>query len=146
MSQKRWPLIGTLLVALLPLGACGQDAADAAADPPAQVEEAVGSELSRITLTADAARRLGIETSVVEEGAGGDGLVVPYAAVLYDAEGITWAYVNPEELVFVREQLVVERIDGDVAMLSDGPAPGTAVVTVGAAELYGTETGVGGGH
>jgi hypothetical protein len=28
-------------------------------------------------------------------------------------------------------------------VLSNGPATGTAVVTVGAAELYGTETGVG---
>jgi hypothetical protein len=35
------------------------------------------------------------------------------------------------------------RIDGDRAILSDGPAPGTEVVTVGAAELLGTEYEVG---
>ena len=31
----------------------------------------------------------------------------------------------------------------DLAVLTGGPAAGTAVVSVGAAELYGTEFGVG---
>ena len=31
------------------------------------------------------------------------------------------------------------RIDGDAAMLSSGPPVGTAVVTVGSQELFGTE-------
>jgi hypothetical protein len=33
----------------------------------------------------------------------------------------------------------VERVVGDLAVLSDGPPVGTPVVTVGAALLYGTE-------
>ena len=41
--------------------------------------------------------------------------------------------------VFVREAIGVERIDGDTAYLSEGPAAGTEVVTVGAAELFGAE-------
>jgi hypothetical protein len=71
---------------------------------------------------------------------------VPFAAVFWDAEGQAWTYTNPEPLVFVRQTVAVERIDGDRALLTDGPAAGSSVVIVGVAELYGAETGVGGGH
>src|SRR2546425_2822650 len=67
--------------------------------------------------------------------------VVPHAAVLYDAKGKAWVYTNPEPLVFVRHGVSVDYIDGDREVLSDGPNPGMAVVTVGAAELLGTEYG-----
>ena len=69
--------------------------------------------------------------------------VVPYAAVLYDAKGDTWVYTNPNPLTFVRHAIHIDYIEGDLAVLSDGPASGTAVVMVGAAELFGTETGIG---
>jgi hypothetical protein len=65
--------------------------------------------------------------------------VVPYAAVYYDAKGATWAYVNTEPLVFERRRIGVERIVGDVAILSDGPSVGTPVIVVGAPLLYGAE-------
>jgi hypothetical protein len=68
--------------------------------------------------------------------------VVPYAAVLYGVHGETWVYSNPEPLVFVRQPIMIDYIEGDRAYLSEGPEVGTAVVTVGAAELFGTETGV----
>jgi hypothetical protein len=51
-------------------------------------------------------------------------------------------YTNPEPLVFVRHAIVIDYIEGDLAILSEGPDAETAVVTVGAAELYGAETGV----
>jgi hypothetical protein len=70
-------------------------------------------------------------------------LVIPYGAVLYDAEGDTWAYTSPAPLTYVRESISVGRIEGDEAILSEGPAPGMEVVTVGVAELFGAETGVG---
>lgn len=68
--------------------------------------------------------------------------VVPYAAVLYGVHGETWVYGNPEPLVYVRQPIMVDYIEGDVAFLSEGPPVGTEVVTVGAEELFGTETGV----
>jgi hypothetical protein len=68
--------------------------------------------------------------------------VVPYAAVLYGVNGETWVYSNPEPLVYVRLPIVIDYIEGDLAFLSEGPEVGTAVVMVGAAELFGTETGV----
>jgi hypothetical protein len=69
--------------------------------------------------------------------------VIPYGALLYDPQGQTWVYVSPEPLVFVRQAVAVERIDGDRVILTEGPEVGTQVVTVGAPELYGTEFGVG---
>lgn len=65
--------------------------------------------------------------------------VVPYAAVYYDGKGAPWVYVNTKPLVFERRRIGIERIVGDLAVLSDGPAIGTPVVTVGAALLYGAE-------
>jgi len=62
--------------------------------------------------------------------------------VLYGVHGETWVYTNPEPLVFIREPIVIDYIEGDLAVLSEGPEAGTAIVTVGAAELFGTETGV----
>ncbi|MFN2484422.1 MAG: hypothetical protein ABR509_05725 [Candidatus Limnocylindria bacterium] len=109
---------------------------------PAQVEPIEGTDLSRITLTADAARRLDIQTEPVHDSAGGE-LVVPYSAVIYDASGDTWVYTSPETLVFVRHAITVESINGDDVVLSSGPDVGTLVVTVGAAELYGTEGDIG---
>jgi hypothetical protein len=67
--------------------------------------------------------------------------VVATSAVIYDAKGKTWVYTNPEPLVFVRHAVSVDYIDGDRAVLLEGPPAGTAVVTVGAAELLGTEYG-----
>jgi hypothetical protein len=149
MSRSRSLLVVLVIAVGLLLAACGQESAEAAPDAPAVVEEIDGSALKRITLTSRAAERLGIETAPVEEKTvgGREALVVPYGAILYDAEGVSWAYTSTDSLKFVREEIVVDRIDGDEAVLSDGPTPGTLVVTVGAAELWGTETGVGGsGH
>lgn len=75
--------------------------------------------------------------------AGTERLVVPYSAVVYDPIGQTWTYTNPEPLVFVRSPISIVFIDGGEAILSDGPPPGTEVVIVGSAELFGVESGVG---
>jgi hypothetical protein len=113
---------------------------------PAKVEHVEGSdEVSRLTLTPKAVQRLGIKTTPLSETtvAGKKRKVIPYGAVLYDAEGKTSVYVSPAPNTYVREPITVDFIQGDRAVLVAGPAAGTAIVTVGAAELYGTETGVG---
>lgn len=133
------------LVALL-LAACGGGGGEAAAGhaEPAHLvlDETAAFERYRVVLTAHAAERLDIQTAPVAAGGGG-GRVVPYAALIYDEHGEVWTYTNPEPLTFVRERVAVTRIDGPRALVSRGPAVGTAVVTVGTAELYGTEFGVG---
>lgn len=65
--------------------------------------------------------------------------VVPYGAVYYDGKGDSWVYVNQKPLVFERQRVAVKRVEGDLALLSEGPPVGTDVVTVGAAMLFGAE-------
>lgn len=114
-------------------------------EPPVVVEENEATGLKTLSLSAKAAERLGIATTPVTDTPG-DGLTVPYEAVLYDEHGDTWTYTSPGERVFVRAAITVEEIADGIAFLSDGPPAGTAVVTVGTAELWGVESGVGGGH
>jgi hypothetical protein len=63
--------------------------------------------------------------------------------VIYDLKGGTWVYTSPEPLTFVRQPITVDYIEGDTVVLLDGPPTGTELATVGVAELYGADTGVG---
>ncbi len=162
MHSNRWKPAALLLVAALGLGvsACsrGQAAEEEGGYRDAKVEAIKGTDLARVTLSQQAAERLGIQTARVKAlrvatpgpaaGAGAAGKatvrkVIPYAAVLYDESGNTWTFTSPAALTFVRQPIKVDFIEGDRAVLSAGPAVGTTVVTVGAAELLGTELGVG---
>jgi hypothetical protein len=68
--------------------------------------------------------------------------VIPYSAVIYDLTGQAWAYVNTAPRTYLRQPITIDYSKGAVTVLKDGPAVGTAVVSVGAAELFGAETGV----
>lgn len=163
----RW-MVALPIVAGLQLSACQVKASGAGHVAPAHIERIEGTDLSRITLTPKAAERLGIETAAVSAlvtqagevasnanngartarsvrptGSSSARTVVPYAAVLYDAHGDAWVYTSPEERVFVRHAIKIDYIDGDRAVLSEGAAVGTAVVILGAAELFGAEFEVG---
>ena len=134
-------VVSILVIAGLSLSACSETSTQAASDDaPATVKPIKGTDRSSVTLSARAAERLGIETAPVRVGS--QGKVIPYDAVTYDADGKTFAYTNPEPLVFVRRSISVDRIDGSKAILSNGPPSGTKVVTVGAQELYGSEYAV----
>lgn len=74
---------------------------------------------------------------------GVEGLVVPKAALLHDAYGGTWVYVARDGQVYARQRVAVTDVNGPIALLSRGPAPGSRVVTDGAAELFGVEFGAG---
>lgn len=141
---NRW-LVVIPIIAGLQLSACQRESAPAEHVSPAHVEHLDGSELSRLTLTTKAMERLDVQTATVSEArvAGSQRKVVPYAAVIYDAYGGTWVYTSPEPRVFVRHEIDIDHIEGDIAVLSHGPDVGTAVVTVGVAELFGTEFEIG---
>lgn len=145
-SSRR--LVAVPALAVLLLAACAPSSSTPAAkDPAVVVEKNAETGLSKLTLSAKAAERLGIATTAVVDPQDGPGkTAVPYAAVIYDASGKTWAYTNSGGLVFVRHAITVDRIQADRAVLTAGPPIGTLVVTVGVAELWGIETGVGGGH
>jgi hypothetical protein len=232
MPRRNLTALLLLLVAVgLTAGACGYSApAEGEGDEPAKVETVEDSDLSKVVLTEDAAKRIGLETAAVAMSSvesdvvvrgqvaadpaaagtllvhvslpatelaqvdlsrparvlavfGSDGVVaplvgdaasggtltyrldgasqvvhvgqrvrvrvalsgggeqktIPYSAVIYGVEGGTWAYTSAGPLTFVRAPITVESVQGGVAVLSDGPAPGTEVVTVGGEELLGTE-------
>lgn len=142
--RNRW-LVLVMIVASAILVACSDAAAIGSKSEPAIVEPIAGTEFNRVILTEGAAQRLGIEMDAVreEEIDGEARMVLPYAAVIYGLSGETWAYTSPDTLTFVRTPITIDYIEGDMVVLLDGPEVGTDVVTVGVAELFGTDTGVG---
>lgn len=141
----RWGFVA-LMAAGLGLAACTASSATAPKAEAVVVEKIDGSTLKRLTLSEKAAARLGIATAPVSQDTGGAPLtVIPYSAVIYAKDGSAWAYTNPEGRSFVRQEIAVDHITADRAILTAGPPVGTLVVTIGAAELWGVETGVGGG-
>ena len=142
MKSQWLGLAAGLILTALPLIGCGQAPATTAEIKPATVEHLDGAEPTRVTLTEEAAKRLDIQTAAVRDTTikGTPRKTIPYAAIIYDTNGDTWAYTNPQPLVYFRHRITVDSIGGDTAALSDGPSSGMAVVTVGAEELYGAET------
>ena len=126
-----------ILLSLL-LSACGAEAVPPEESDPVSLELIPGTDLNRVTLTEKAAERLGLETAPVHVNSAQQ-MVIPYAALLYDASGDTWVYLNVAPLVYVREPIVVDFIKGDEAVLSEGLEDGAMVVTIGATELFGSE-------
>lgn len=140
--KRRTAVLGALALAFAVAGCGSQSVLEATSPPGFHVEPIDGSDVKRVVLTDETAERLGIETALVERDAAGD-VVVPAAAVYYDADGATWVFTMPEPNVYVRASIKVATIKNSVASLSEGPAEATSVVTVGVQELFGTETGVG---
>lgn len=129
-------ILVTLIFAGLLLSACGAQTTAPEKVVPSKLEPIEGTDLSKVILTEKAAERIGVETVAAS------GSEVPYAAVIYDIEGNTWIYTSPEPLTFVREPIVIDHIEGDTAFLAESLPGELNVVTVGVAEIYGTETGV----
>jgi hypothetical protein len=143
MRHLRWNVIAALLMAASVVGCAKSTTEPTATGQAAKLVDVPGSDLKAVELSDEAAKRIGLETASVREAVSSGGpshSVIPYAAVLYDAAGDTWAYSTSQSGRFMRVPLTIDRIQGDDAFLSSGPAIGTAVVTVGAAELFGAES------
>jgi len=131
-------VVGIVLVsASLSLSACATQAEEEGEEEAAAVEPIKGTDVNRVTLTKEAAERLGIETASIRRV--GSREVVPDAAVVYAPDGKTFTYSSPKPLTFVRRVISVDHIDGTKVVLKNGPPAGTAVVTVGSQELSGLE-------
>ncbi len=72
-----------------------------------------------------------------------ESLVVPWSAVLHDIQGGTWVYERTAPQAYTRRRVQVVRVTGNDAVLASGVRPGAQIVTAGAAELFGTEFGIG---
>ena len=112
--------------------ACEQPESNYVKIEPAQLEHIENSDMSKITLTEKAAERIDIKIGVVSEeslsnGYGGESTqkVVPYASIIYSANGQTWVYTNPESLVFLRHEIKIDHIENDKVYLFEGPPVGT---------------------
>jgi hypothetical protein len=137
--------VTSLLVA--GLGVAGCDPAhgpDTVVDrAPATVETQDGGP-PLLTLTERAEQRLGIETAAAVNG-GGATLVIPYSALVYDADGAAWAFVRTAPQTYTRAAVTIGAVSGgQVTLAASGLAPDAQVVTVGAPELVGIETGLDG--
>ena len=88
---------------------------------------------------------IGAEKVLVEVSLKGGGMrkIIPYSALIYEINGDTWVYTSPEARVFVRARVVADYVDGNRAVLTEGPPSGTQVVSIGATQLYGAEFRVG---
>ena len=137
MKRRNWLAVGLIALSALLVG-CEQ-AATESADKPVEVQPIAGSKVSRIILTKEAEGRIGLQTATVQPNSS-----MPIAALVYDRQGDTWVYTVAGPLTYVRQHVTVARVTGDTVVLRTGPPPGTTVVTVGAAELLGSEYGVAG--
>jgi hypothetical protein len=111
--------------------------------PPVDTAPTLYYEVERAKDSLLPGQQVRVELSLLNNGNGATHMIVPYAAVIYDVQGELWVYTSPAPLTFVRHPIQVEYIEGDQAILLEGPAIGTPVVTVGAAELFGLEFGIG---
>ena len=146
MTIRRSQGIAALFVAA-GLGLSGCAAAQGAAttnavEEPAILQEGQDGGAGVVKLSEAAEKRLAIKTAPV--AGSGPSLTVPYSAVVYEPDGSSWAYVQTEPLTYQREQIAIGTITGDQATLTAGPRVGALVVTQGAAELVGVETGIDG--
>src|SRR5258705_11500195 len=94
-------LAATLLGAVLLSRGESSPAAPPEAEP-AKVEKLEGTGRSQVVLSKAAAARVGIRTASIAAQPGHPGReLIPYAAVLYDPDGRTFAYTNPSPLTYV---------------------------------------------
>ncbi len=148
-NTRQIAALWVLATLAVPLAACsggGGSGAEAEKNPPAKLIAVTGTDRKQVQLTPKAAERIGLQTSPAGEGSHAGGpteVVVPYSALVYDAHGAASVYTTPGPLTFARVPVTIDTIDGNSVYLTQGPAVGTTVVTVGAVELFGTEFGIG---
>jgi hypothetical protein len=148
MSHRKPWVVLLAVVAAASLSGCAKTMVAASAKvEPFKLEPIEGTELNRLTLEAKAVERIGLETekvgSLFRFGGESQRTTVPYGALMYDAKGATFVYTSEKPLVFVRHPVTVDYVEGDLAVLLEGPPRGTPVVTAGGSELTGIEFGVG---
>jgi hypothetical protein len=126
-----------VFVAGLTVSACSEVDSNLRETYPYTVEPIKGTDVQRVRMKDETAALLPVETATVRRE--GKRTVVPHAALIYNPDGDSFVYTKPKAETYVRALVKVVRVDGDDAMLSDGPRAATTIVTTGAAELLATE-------
>jgi hypothetical protein len=140
MKTRAIATTAILLAGLIGTG-CG-GATSSSVPSPSRIQHVPGSATGNIVLTAQGAQRIGIQTGPVQAGGGAGAVSIPFSAIVYDASGKAYAFANPAPLTYTEVPLNISRIDGTIAWVTGGPRVGMRIVTVGAEELFGVQTGV----
>ncbi|MFT3881522.1 MAG: efflux RND transporter periplasmic adaptor subunit [Gemmatales bacterium] len=122
-------------------GVAGQSAKPVVAPPSANALAGTVDlfyELDNRTTKYSPAHRVGV---TIPQNDSADSLTIPWSAIVHDIHGGSWVYEKTGAHTFVRRRVQVRFVNGNTAVLINGPAVGTNIVTAGAAELFGTETG-----
>jgi membrane fusion protein, heavy metal efflux system len=83
-------------------------------------------------------QRLGVTLPLADAK---ESLALPWAAVVFDIHGGTWVYEQLGPHRYIRRRVVVEYTVGNDAVLASGPSEKARVVSAGAQQLFGVETG-----
>jgi multidrug efflux pump subunit AcrA (membrane-fusion protein) len=151
MPKRHLPAALAATLSALALAACGSSTHPHIASA-ARLVRVPGSAAGKIVLSAVGAQRIGLATVTVrtvprpkhagKRTAGGPTVSIPGSAVIYDPSGRTYAFVSIGRLSFAEVRVVVDHMNGATAYLRSGLRPGARVVSRGAEELYGVQTGV----
>jgi hypothetical protein len=126
-----------VIAAGLTVSACAEVESNVREVYPYSVKPIKGSDVQRVTMVDETAALLPVETTAVSRA--GKRKVVPHEALIYNPDGDSFVYTKPKAETYVRAPVKVVRVDGEEAVLSDGPPADTTIVTTGAAELLATE-------
>ena len=135
--SRRLLVAGGVIAAGLALAGCKEVPSNLVKSEPYELEEIKGTDLNRVKLSDKTAARIDLQT--VHVRGNGKQKLVPHTALIYNPFGQVFVYTKPEPRTYVRAPVTVVRAVGDQVVLSKGPPIGTAIVTVGAAELLATE-------
>ncbi len=144
MTHRTHIIVVALAVTAAAISGCGGSAQMPIA-PSSKLVPGPGGSPGRIVLTAQGEQRIGLQTATTQAVTGPSRaarVIVPFSAIVYAPSGATYAFTNPAPLTFTEVPVDVDRISGNLAYLASGPRAGAKVVTVGAEELYGVQTGV----
>lgn len=126
-----------MIAAGLLLAACDEVPSNLREAQPYEVIGAEDAPIKRVKMADETAALLPVELKSVRREAGRK--VVSHDAVIYNPDGDSFVYTKPEAEMYVRAPIEITRVTGNTAVLSEGPAVGTRIVTTGSAELLATE-------
>jgi hypothetical protein len=147
LHRARQGLLGAVVAGALAFSLAGCAEIEVpTAEPyePATLETPGPGQPARVILTEEAARRVALQTSVVQ--AAGSDVSVDYAALVYDKAGKPWVFTVIGPFSYMRAPVIINEVTDNRVTLSSGPPAGTEVVTVGAIQVWGAELGIAGKH
>ncbi len=85
------------------------------------------------------AQRMSVKLTTQNEAV--SALTLPWSAVVVDIYGGNWVYTQQSNNSYERQRVFLHHVNGNQAVISEGPPEGTKIVVNGALELFGVETG-----